>query len=1181
MNPVVTEAKKTQRQAADPGRSTVLEAAAGSGKTTVLVDRFLRTCLAGDGTDPRAVLAITFTRKATIEIQERLQKKAEHLAGLDRDQLADELHTMFDRDPTPAELARAAWFHEALLDDPAGLGIDTMHAFCQKVLGRFAAEAGLDPRFAVLDERQEADGRAEALDQLESRLARDPDAAADYVGLAGTAKGARMKVADLFAHRVHLQRWVDRVAPPPASLAAALGRPLRPLHDALMADLGAAVRRDTPWADDPAMDPALLAAPLAASLREFVGPGLDAVVAAEGAKPTAGFTKQVDEFRVEFPAAADRLDADADAIDAVADTVGGLLLTKSGGLRSLNGKKDTKELRLDAFARAAVPILRLLGLRDLRALLDRNRALLRHGLHALDLYAAVKRRDRVVDFQDLEYLALRLLTTDGIGQHVHYRLDARLDHLLLDEFQDTNRNQWELLEPLLDEILAGGERSRSAFVVGDVKQSIYGFRGAEPGVFATAHEKIVAQCGEDAALTLPTNFRSLRAIVDTVGALFTQPPLRDHMGADVAAGAMQQAARDKSPGQVTFVPVFPSDDDASGHDHAAAAVADFILDLRAGDPLTWRWNPDLGEDEEVPLELGDIMVLSRTKTHLASYELALRRAGIPFVPAGRGLLARSREVQDVLALLRWLAYPADDTAGATVLRSPCFRLAEDQLRELLRRRFGSRRRRLTEVLQQDADALGLAAVRDLLNGWFDHAGLLPLHDLLRRVMREGDLPARFETAGGEQARYNLLRLFDLALAAEARGGSLRDFIAELEKAERLGGEDEGALPGEDGAGRVQVMTVHGAKGREAPVVILVDAASPPREQTAELAVGGDQADGPWVMTARAEHYDERTLHGDVVLPAPLGDARRRELARMRAEEAHILYVAMTRARDRLVVLGGMGKNVQAGGYLDLLAEASNHLDADVRDRWWQTAEDFAAEVAGPTPGADGDTAPDDTAPDGPVTRARHAADRLARWTPPALAPRLVMDAPSTLDDDRGASSARPTGADDPADTSPPATHRDTDATRRGTAVHAWLERAALLGRFPDQPVDPRQHEHWQEARSVWDDPALDWILRPAAPDSRGLSEVPMLHIPDPAQPTRRVGGFIDRLVLSPGRVDIVDYKSNRITPDQAAAMTDHYRPQLMAYRAALADIHPDCGIRCWLVWTAPAMAGRRLTEVTP
>lgn len=1221
MTDPIALARRIQSSAADPRASVVLEAAAGAGKTKVLVDRYLRLCLGGSGPslDPRAILAITFTRRATTEIQARLQGQARRLAALTAGRRSELLTDLLDRPPTAAEIARAAWFFETLLEDPVGLGIETMHAFCQRVLGRFAAEAGLDPRLTVLEGQAEQVYHAEALDRLELELAADPAAAAAQAALADTAAGARARVADLFARRLYLQRWVDRVCPPAMAVTGGLSRPLLPCLEALLADLRAALLRDLPSATGPALDDHAgaadetarrtgLAAALGAALQHLRQDGLMALAAADGGEPTPGLRCQLEEWDQECQAACARLAADPQTLPDVVAAIQECLLTGSGQLRAVKGRQQTKSARQAIFAAAAAPVLQLSRQAGLFDLLAANGALLRHGLRALDIYADLKRRDRVVDFQDLECLARSLLLDPRLRPQVHFRLDARLEHMLLDEFQDTNRNQWDLLRPLLDEVLAGDMPPRTVLVVGDVKQSIYGFRGAEPAVFGAARELVRRQVGPAAVRQLPTNFRSLPAIVDGVGALFQAQPLADLLG-EAAAGVRQEAARTAAAGQIVCVQPFRRVGSESGHQRAAAAVVALIERLLQGGFATWAPDPVATGERARALSCEDILILTRNKTHLAVYEAALRRAGIPFTPAGRGLLARCREVQDVLALLRWLTYPADDTAGAAVLRSPLCRLPETQVQALLAARNAGRpgvqRRSLREVLQ-NATACAPAAAAGHLLAWFPLAGLLPLHDLLRHIYREAEVLERFEIAHGEQARFNLLRLLDLALAAETRGGSLRDFVAELEQAVRLGGQEEAAPPAAAGGGRVRVMTVHGAKGLQAPVVILADAAAPLREKTESLLLAEDAAvdpaggqagepeaalaDGPWVHGVRKEHYEAAVLPDAGSLPGPLAAPRRRAARRLLAEEAHILYVAMTRARDRLFVLGGCNDRQTeaetARSHLGWLAQAAAAVRTGLV---WRDADAFLADPLPLDPARGRDT----IVPNAPVAEREAAAGRLVVWEPPPIVPRLQIVSPSQLDDDRelhirfavaaGGDLERAALADSAA-AEPAATtscSHDNPATRRGTRVHAWLERACLLGELPPPPREAVLRADWEEARAVWTDPALAWIFLPDNDAVRGFCEVPILHGLTGAGGERRCRGVIDRLLIGPGRLDIIDYKTNRIEPGQVEAAAAGYRSQLLAYRQALSALCQDQDVRCWLLWTAPALASCRLSEVRP
>jgi len=1126
VNDAAGKSRAQQLRAADPGLSVVLAAAAGSGKTTVLVDRYVRLCLGG--VDPRAIVAVTFTRKATVEIKKRLLEKALKLARADAGELAGIYEHLNGAPGDSRALERASWLLEALFEDPAGLSVGTIHAFCQQVIGRFTATAGLDPRYGILE--RETDLQDEALDRLEEELARDPAAARDFAALAGSPADGRRRLVALFQQRVHLQRWIDRVAPPPAGPAAALARPLSSCLDALVADLRSALGAD---------DHDTRARDLAQALREFVTQGLAEIEATEGGQPTDGFQRWRDETAAELQGAADQLAADPATWSAASDKVRKALLT-GGDLRKPTGRKNSKDDRHDAYAAAAAPVVAALQRGAAVEVLEDNARLLRHGLRAIDLYGELKRRDRGLDFQDLEYLALRLLTDDAVRAQVHQRLDARLDHLLLDEFQDTNRNQWDLLAPLLEELLAGGEPPRTGFVVGDVKQAIYGFRGADSTIFANAAGLVERAGGE--RLELPTNFRSLPAVVASVGTLFQHEPLCTLLGRAEAPGARQLTSRDDGCGEVVLVEPFQEEDAAAAHAAAAQAVVRLVGRLAAE-----------GHG------LGTILVLCRRKTHIALYEMALRRAGIPIVPAGRGLLARSREVQDLLALLRWLTFPADDVAGAAVLRSPLARLPEATVQGLLAARLiapGRRRRTLWDAVQDTPD---LAPLAERLRDWHLHAGLDPLHDLLRRIYRTGDVLARMEIAFGEQARFNLLRLTDVALAVEGAAGSARDLADELERVAVVGGEEEGALPHDHG-GRVRVMTVHAAKGLEAPVVIMVDAAADAQNDADPLSLGSQ---GPLVFGRLGELVRGPARHDGTRLPAPLAADCAAADQRQITEEAHILYVAMTRARDRLFVLGAHGRAAPRESFQAWLTAAAEAAEAanPASSSWRRlTTVEFLAQLAA----GEARLAPAATTND--VTTGARA--RLCVWAPPPLAPRLKTENPSRLAQTDGAPDplARVAGA-------------ETPATRRGTRIHLWLERAARSGVMP-AGLGPE----WEEAASVFANPGFAWIFEPEREGGHGLCEQPIIHRCGREGRTEvRLLGTIDRLVLRPGRVDVVDFKSNHVAASEVPALVDHYRAQLAAYRGALAVLWPDRRIGGWLLFThvdTPAGQGL-LVEVPP
>ncbi len=1184
----VAAADAIQRRAADPSLSVVLRAAAGSGKTKVLVDRFIRLCLAGS--PARSILAVTFTRKAAVEIQERLLARAGRYARLPEAELRRRLRDLTGREPDERTLRRAAGLHAELLQDLGGLPVGTIHSFCQQVVGRFALEAGLDPRFGILDDPDEL--WSEAVDRLERRVAADPDEAARFAALAPAPDVVRDRLREVMQQRLHLERWLDRVARERGRDPATVGG-LGTGRAALAGDLADELRRAVGPRRDAAGSPAsleALLARLADALVAYGDRGLAAVLAAEAGGGTPALRRQAEQRAGELTEAAARLrarlaegggagagPAGTDPLRAapLLDAVRGLLLSRRDGAWCVKGfrggsRGEALEARRRNLAAAAEPAIAALLAAEAALLVAWNARLLAYGLQALDLYAELKRRDRSLDFQDLEHLAWRLLTDPELGPGIHYRLDARIDHLLVDEFQDTNENQWEIMAPLAREFLAAlteDQRPRTVFLVGDVKQSIYGFRGARPQLFGTA-TALIERHGGGPVLELPTNFRSLPAVVRTVGDLFGAPPLADLL--PPGEQVHQLCARGEAPGRVHVLPPYPDEEDGeSGGSLAAAACAAVVRRLlREG--RTWEGRAGgatdgaAGGPRERPLRPSDILVLCRSRNHITAYEQALREAGVPIVPAGRGLLARTREIQDLLALLRWLAYPHDDAALAAVLRSPILRVPEPVFQQALAGRLaaaedggpGPPRRSLWEVVERHAGEPELARAAGLLRGWLSRAGMESCHDLLRRVYRTGRLPERFAAALGEQARYNLLRLHDVALSADlGRFPTVRRLADVLVRAAATGSQEEATSPEEEDGGRVRVMSIHQAKGLEAPVVLLVDADTGGRDEIRRLVLDDERADGPVLLGVRG-------IHADPVLPAPaepplavppLAEAGERARAFDRGQEANILYVALTRARDQLWVLGGgRSRKGRSGSFHDWIEAASAAIAAVERPFAGEAPAWLEAEQRRPEPRPVAGSGPGSPGPE--------------IWDPPVLRERVVQIVPSA--DAVAEAADRP----EPAATAAPG----RDAREHGRLVHLWLQRFCEVGELP-----PGEGQARAEAAEILANPLLSWIFRPEGEGARGLSEVPFIHRAGApggeAEAERRVVGVIDRLVLRPGRADVIDFKTNRVAGEAAelALLRERYADQLRLYRAAVAALFPERRVGTHLLLTHPSGPGGR------
>ncbi|MDX1488477.1 MAG: 3'-5' exonuclease, partial [Acidiferrobacterales bacterium] len=537
----------------------------------------------------------------------------------------------------------------------------------------------------------------------------------------------------------------------------------------------------------------------------------------------------------------------------------------------------------------------------------------RCGQRLLEHYQLLKAQQQIVDFADLEWKTYRLLNRSQHAEWVQYKLDQRIDHLLIDEFQDTNPTQWRLLLPLLTEMASiGVPRRRSVFIVGDDKQSIYGFRRADPGLFNVAQGWLVNHM-QATATTQDKSWRSSAAIIDFINLVYGDSNATKEASQEFVLPKFRQhrAHHRQRWGRVELLPLIrrpitdPTRIDRLRDPLSQPRPVSEDRRYRAeGELVTTHIRHLIGQpidDEGVrPIEYGDIMILLRDRTHAPAYEAALRRAGIPYIGAGRGTFIQALEVQDIIHLLRCLITPYDDLALASALRSPIFACPNDDL-VLLAQSKDTRpwRHRLAQLADELPKDHPLTRAHCLLERWSAVADRIPTHDLLDKIYAEGNVCARYASAAPPHLRsrvqINLRRLLELALEVDhGRYPSLSRFIARVPL---LADEERHALTDDTSfeRGYVRLMTIHAAKGLEKPVVFIVDAMRDYRRRGASL-----QALVDWPVEAdRPRHFQllSRRSELDAVSAARLkvqDDAVRRE-------EANLLYVALTRAKHALYI----------------------------------------------------------------------------------------------------------------------------------------------------------------------------------------------------------------------------------------------------------------------------------------
>jgi ATP-dependent helicase/nuclease subunit A len=552
------------------------------------------------------------------------------------------------------------------------------------------------------------------------------------------------------------------------------------------------------------------------------------------------------------------------------------------------------------------------------------------GASYLDRYNEIKAEQRVFDFSDLEWHAWRLLNNEEHAAYLQSRLDARYKHILLDEFQDTNPLQWSIVRAWL--AAYGDDAARpSVFIVGDPKQSIYRFRRAEPRVFEAARELLQSQ----GARVLRTNQtrRNAAAIVDLLNAGFA--------GNAIYAPQTTLAAR---VGEVWRLPLVQEAVTDENEDEPAFALRDPLKTAREEQEDERRleegravaralWRARSERSGERPMPWSDVMLLVKKRAHLSAYETALREAGIPFVSDRKGGLLDALEVLDLVALLTFLITPGDDRALAHVLKSPIFGASDEDLIALALRAEGDWWQRLQAAGQDASPALRHAAA--MLDNWLAIAPHLPVHDLLDRILHEGRLVARYAQAAPPEMRGQVLGNIDafveLALNLDAgRYPSLPKFIAAL-RALQQGAESD--APDEAGVDpkteAVRILTIHGAKGLEAPIVVLLDAnhSEPARDDIGILCDWPPEELSPRHFSA----FGRKSERGAARDRYFAGEEKFRQ-----QEDWNLLYVAATRAKDLLIVSGvasAKGNGGVAGGswYERLLHAAETDIMNDIAE----------------------------------------------------------------------------------------------------------------------------------------------------------------------------------------------------------------------------------------------------------
>jgi ATP-dependent helicase/nuclease subunit A len=1111
-------AKAHQTAAADPERSVFVSANAGSGKTHVLVQRVINLLLRGE--DPAKILCITFTKAAAATMATRVFDTLAKWTALDDAALDENIRLVTGRTADAAQRAIARRLFANALETPGGLKVQTIHAFCTRLLHQFPFEADVAARFEVLDEAATAQLLNELTLEVLLEGATRPDGALGKALAAAITAAADLTfkevIAETIGKRDMITEWTRRaggVGPAIDELTRTFGLAA---GDSLIAVeteyFSGSLIAGTEWpalidvfsagskTDNERADS--LSVALHSTGRERLEKYLDVFCTGDRKGRASVLTKKLAEANPQW---AERLSAEKDRICR--------LLAREFALRAR----------------------------------DRSAALITVAAAVIERYQSEKDRRGLLDYEDLIDKTLTLLrdasTKSTAAAWVLYKLDLGINHVLVDEAQDTSVKQWEIIRILVAEFLPGGARDnvrRTLFAVGDEKQSIFSFQGAVPHKFAEMREhfRTLHETGDTAFATerLSYSFRSAAGVLDAVDAVFKRPEAFQGLTAD-PTWTVHQALPDAVPGEAEIWELTGPDDKDTGKEGWDAPF-DTTSETSPSVKLAARIARTVRSWIAKGTRPREVLILVRQRGPMFEAVIrALKKAQIEVAGADRLVLTEHIAIMDLLVLGDALLLPDDDLALATVLKSPLFGFDDEKLYRLAHQRNGPLRSVLRARAGEDAT---FGSASSALDAMAQKARTLSPFAFYAHVLGAGKGRARILARLGTEASDPLDEFLNLALAHEQRETpSLQGFINWIRVA-----QSEVKRDMEMARDEVRVMTVHGAKGLEAKNVILIDhtttrpeGAHPPRLLTAPIASAPPDARA--LIWGVAKDKDA----------GPMADARTRALEAARDEYRRLLYVGLTRAEERLIVCGAKGANKAPDGcWHDLVLSALQPLSEETGDddgKIWRFRKGQS-------------TATDD----GPRQSEKPVA--LPSWlttdAPPAPPAAKVLRPSDAADDEQrhvaggvDRESARLRGS---------LVHRllqslpDIPAERRRKAANDYLARTG--GKLPGE----EQAKLAEQVIRVLDDAHFRELFA-----SGSRAEVPIIGKLRLGSETVLISGQVDRLSVTQGAVLIGDFKTNRPPPRRIEEVPPSYVRQLALYRALLMKLYPDRPVRAALIWT--------------
>jgi ATP-dependent helicase/nuclease subunit A len=1125
-----------QRRASDPEHSVWVSASAGTGKTKVLTDRVLRLLLPDRKsrikTEPHRILCLTFTKAAANEMAIRIGRVLGKWAVISREELSLEIENLTGQKPDDTTIEEARKLFAEVVDAPGGLKIMTIHSFCQSVLGRFPLEAKISPNFSVMDDSMASEILNTATEKAISSVLSDTDRT-EY-------KSIRALAIDL--NEMQFARQLKALCSERTQLEGVYKyeQDIEDLKKALWEMAGIGYKETELSILSAACEDASMNRPALLRVSKAL---------AQGTKTDQSRAQKITDFLGETPEQRRHIFPEyCSAFLTKKNEITAKLATKG----VLDKCPDIIDVLMEEGSRILEVMDRLKAIRCVSATYD----LLVVGSMILHEYNILKEKKNLLDYDDLINKTLCLLRDRSAAPWVMYKLDGGIDHLLIDEAQDTNPEQWKIIDALTDEFFDGyGMRDdieRTIFTVGDEKQSIYSFQRAAPAEFQRMKKDFSGKIkaagmnwrGDE---SLNISFRSTKSVLRLVDEVFADQALGRCLG--------NEAVNHKSfrSGQAGLVELWPLFKTLKKEEEQPWALPLEIKEATTGqtmlaDYIAQRVSEMIGEERleshDREIRAGDIMILVRTRTAFVNQLVrALKKRNVPVSGIDRMVLGEQLSVIDLLALAQFALLPSDDLTLACVLKTPFIGWTEEMLFDLA----ADRKTSLWQAVLDSSCKETISFLKDIISSAHNEHP----YEFFSRILQK---PCPADEISGLRAMSRRLGIDALDPIEEFLGSTLSfeiDNIPTLQGFLAWQQANDVIIKREmdESGDHVQIMTVHGSKGLQAPVVILPDTTrtSQAKQKSADRLLWPDKSGLALPLWSSRSENDAKIYV----------DARKRVEDKLDEEYWRLLYVAMTRAEDRLYVCGYEGSrgHVEDSWY-PYIKSAFERLDG-VEEFPFGEDERGLRFYNTQTKNADRSKAEEQISS---MTSVGIAEPEWLRKNP---APESVPPRPLLP--------SRPSGKVSVISPLAPKEGKQ-ECFRRGNVTHKLLQllpdieqskrpdvaREYLLafGRGIGEDV---QKEIISETINIIEDKEY-WIL--FGPGS--MAEVPVTGM---VSGNKLISGQIDRLLVQDKTVWIVDYKTNRIPPDSEEGVPMQYRSQMEAYSELISLIYPDHEIRSFLLWT--------------